>query len=37
MTKESVPDTHKLLEHLDVLVMEYNGKLRLGNLEITDW
>lgn len=26
MTKESVPDTHKLLEHLDVLVMEYNGK-----------
>ena len=29
MTKESVPDTHKLLEHLDVLVMEYNGKLQV--------
>lgn len=29
MTKENVPDTHKLLEHLDVLVMEYNGKLQV--------
>lgn len=29
MTKENVPDTHKLLEHLDVLVTEYNGKLQV--------
>ena len=29
MTKENVPDTHKLLEHLDVLVMKYNGKLQV--------
>lgn len=29
MTKENNPDTHKLLEHLDVLVMEYNGKLQV--------
>ena len=29
MTKENVPDTYKLLEHLDVLVMEYNGKLQV--------
>ena len=29
MTKENNPDTHKLLEHLDVLVIEYNGKLQV--------
>ena len=29
MTKENIPNTHKLLEHLDVLVMEYNGKLQV--------
>ena len=29
MTKENNPDTHKLLEHLDVLVIEHNGKLQV--------
>lgn len=29
MTKENIPDTHKLLEYLDVLVMENNGKLQV--------
>ena len=29
MTKENNSDTHKLLEHLDVLVTEYNGKLQV--------
>lgn len=29
MTEENVPDTHKLLEYLDVLVMEYNGKFQI--------
>ena len=29
MSKENIPDTHKLLEHLDVLVIEYNGKLQV--------
>ena len=29
MTKKNNPDTHKLLEHLDVLVIEHNGKLQV--------
>lgn len=29
MTKENNPDTHKLLEHLDVLVIEHNSKLQV--------
>lgn len=29
MSKENIPDTHKLLEYLDVLVIEYNGKLQV--------